>query len=248
MSTNKYFSHKDTLVTTEVFSKPIDIPIVSIAPTEVFFTIVWQINNLCNYHCMYCEVPDRHVDPANYDDSGEKTLEDFQRNWRSIIERSEHLGLKYKIAFTGGEPVLNKAFVPFIKWLRENYHNDIYEMGVTSNGSISVNSYKEMYDYLDWVCLSLHTEYAGIDKFLAKCDTLNQHMKGIVPDKRFHVKRTFHVNFMDEDWLSAGAKKYIADFFDTNGISYSTNAVVYEGRQHKAEPRMLKENKVIFNL
>ena len=92
-----------------------DAKIISLTPIEEVFSITWNLHKRCNNDCMYCgDFLHDQVSPVS-------SLETLQGHWQQIFEKTKHIGRLYKISFTGGEPVINKNFMPFVSWLRENY-------------------------------------------------------------------------------------------------------------------------------
>jgi len=186
--------------------------IIKLEPTIKYFSITWKLHNRCNYDCMYC--------PAKWHDdfSRTKSLDHLKDLWNEIIDQSKHLNLPYKIYFSGGEVTINKSFKPFIKWLRENYNQRLYGIGLTSNGSASKKYYLDLFKGLDWLTFSTHTEHMDTKKFF---DTATELAKVAVIENK-----SFMINIMDEYW----AKDQIILFENIckkNNIFYSKNAINY---------------------
>lgn len=198
MSENKFFDNIDK--------------IIKIEPKIKYFSITWKVHNRCNFDCMYC--------PSRWHDnhSKMKTLEQLKNVWKKIVAKSSGLNLPYKIYFSGGETTINKNFKPFIVWLRNNYKDKIYGLGVTSNGSASDRYYLNLFKDLDWLSFSTHTEHMNADKFFDTAKKLANIAK--------KENKSFHVNIMNEHW----AKDLIKIFEETciiNKINYSINEINY---------------------
>ena len=89
--------------------------IISIKPTEDYFSLNWQIDIRCNYDCMYCS-------PKWHDNSSRvKSMEELQNVWLNVFDKTKNLNLPFNISFTGGELTAIKNFLPFVTWLRDNY-------------------------------------------------------------------------------------------------------------------------------
>jgi len=186
------------------------IPIVKVKPIDKYFTIVWQVDLRCNFDCMYC--------PASFHDlvSQTKTLHELKGAWMKIFHASKDKNLKYKISFTGGEVTVNKDFLPFIKWLHENYNENIFQIGVTTNGSASINYYSKLLNYVDHISFSTHSEFFNEKKFFENIIACH--------DKIKNTQKTIQVNIMEEPWHKQRIETYM-DFFNKNGINYSVNKI-----------------------
>lgn len=160
---------------------------------------------------MYC--------PTKWHDQNSKhhSLETLQHAWSSVYNKSRHLNLKYKLSFTGGEVTSSKHFLPFIKWLRANYANSIHKILVTTNGSATLQYYIELFDYVDNVSFSIHSEHINEQKFfdmIVKLHSLTKNTKFL------------HVNVMNEFWNESRIPSYKRILTD-NQISHSINEVDY---------------------
>lgn len=185
--------------------------IVKIVPSDSYFSFTWMVGTRCNYDCMYC--------PTEFhnDTSTMLTLEQFQQRWSSVYERTQHKNLNYKISFTGGEATINKNFKPFLQWLRQNYGSRIFQIILSSNGSASTKYYQELYQLVDNISFSFHSEHADEQKFFS----MIQELKNTISPSRF-----VHVNIMDEFWNQERIGKY-TQFLNKNKISYSVSQINY---------------------
>jgi hypothetical protein len=160
---------------------------------------------------MYC--PERLHD----NHSENKSLEDLQRYWLKIFEKTSDLNFKYKISFTGGEITVNKNFLPFIIWLKQYYGNRIDKILVTSNGSASFNFYKKLGMQVDNMSFSVHSEHIDETKFFNTIVKLK---------KSLGTKKFLHVNIMNEFWNQERIPIYIK-ICEQNHISYSLSEIDY---------------------
>ena len=173
-----------------------------------------MLGSFCNYDCMYCP-PELHDDTSRPHD-----LETMQIVWRNIYDKTQHLGLKYKISFTGGEVTANKNFLPLVNWLRSTYA-DIAMIVITTNGSASANYYLKLARVVEAISFSTHSEFMIEEEFFDKAVKVNSIM--ISPNK------SFHVNIMDEYWNKEGIKRY-KSILDSYQINYSTNKIDYSNQ------------------
>lgn len=160
---------------------------------------------------MYCS-PEYHNDTDGY-----HTLETLKTVWQNMHSKTKTRGLKYKIAFTGGEPTINKSFLPFVQWIRENYSQYIGKILLTTNGSANLSYYKKLYKYVDNISFSIHSEHIDEKKFFS----LMRDLKNSIDDSKF-----LHVNVMNEFWNADRIKMY-EEFLTSNQISYTVNEINY---------------------
>jgi MoaA/NifB/PqqE/SkfB family radical SAM enzyme len=187
--------------------------IVSVAPTEKYFSLTWKLTNRCNYDCMYCP-PAWH----NNTDNAMHSLSTLQNAWTRILEKTSNLELPYKISFSGGEVTINKNFLPFVTWLKQNYQDKIFSLLLTTNGSASQSYYSKLFESVDNVSFSFHSEHADEQKFF---DTV-LYLKNTIGADKF-----LHVNIMNEFWNQHQIPHYVKLLQD-NQISHSVNEVDYK--------------------
>jgi MoaA/NifB/PqqE/SkfB family radical SAM enzyme len=192
----------------------IDKKIIRIEPTNPTFTVNWNIGLRCNFDCMYC--------PEMYHNITDKdlTLAEFQTHWQKIVEKTQHTKLKYKLTFTGGEVTINKNFLPFLIWLDKNYKEQISECGFTTNGSASKRYYLDAINIsiISFISFSTHSEFFNEKKFF---DTVVD-----VNEKSLSLKKSIHINIMDEFW-NEGKSKIYSDFLTERKINNSINVIYY---------------------
>lgn len=188
--------------------------IIRIDPVEDFFTISWIMHLRCNYDCMYCP-------PARHNDDGSMhSLADLQKYWQQIYDKTRHQNKRYKFSFTGGEVTINRDFLPFVQWLRQNYGEIVDTMGMTTNGSASLNYYRRAFEHLNFISFSTHTEHMDEDRFWATALELSKLA-------REGHKRTFMVNIMQEYWAHDQINRWVG-FCEQNNIYHSVNPVLYQ--------------------
>jgi len=190
------------------------------------FNVTWMLGSRCNYDCMYCP-SDLHDKTSQHHD-----LETLQKAWHQIVDKTQHLGLQYKIAFTGGEVTTNRNFLPLLEWIRSETPN--CEIFLCSNGSASLNYYRRLANAVNGIALSTHSEFIDEKKFFQTALALNKIM--IRPEK------SLHVNIMEEHWNKDRNSLY-ENFCKDHDISYSLNYVDYT---KKIRSDILREGK--YNL
>jgi len=185
--------------------------IISVQPAQEMVILTWTISSRCNYDCMYC--------PPEFHDSTSVTpdLETLQKSWNSFYEKTKHKNLPYKVAVTGGEPTVTKAFLPFMAWLKQQPFG-VKQIVTTTNGSASLLYYKKIAEFVDVLSFSTHSEHFNEQEFFNKVLAVNKIM--IPPQK------IAHVNIMDEWWNQDRVPLYKQWCMD-NHISHSVNRVDY---------------------
>ena len=186
--------------------------IVRVDPVVPVVSMNWMIGSRCNYACSYC--PDELHD----DHSPHPDLEKLKLVWQNFYEKTQHIGLPYKISFTGGEVTANKSFLPLIEFLRQNCY-DIAQLIVSTNGSASTAYYLRLANLVDAISFSTHSEFWDEAKFFDTVIAVNNVM--IRPEK------SCHVNIMDEPWDRPNFARYQA-LLDQHCISYSVNKINFE--------------------
>jgi molybdenum cofactor biosynthesis enzyme MoaA len=183
--------------------------IISVKPVDSYFSLTWQLGTRCNYDCMYC--PTRWHD----DHSQHHSLETLQEAWQRVLTGTQHQNLPYKISFTGGELTTSRSFLPFVTWLRENHGDHIFALLVTTNGSASQAYYQRMFDSVDNITFSVHSEHINETKFFDMILGLHR----TLPQGR-HL----HVNIMDEPWNRDRIPSYQRLLCEA-GVSHSIQAI-----------------------
>lgn len=204
-----------------------NIKIISVEPVEPYFSLSWRLSLRCNYDCMYCS-NDWHDTSSKH-----KSLEELKYIWTTVFEKTKHKNLKYKINFTGGEPTNNKHFISFLKWLRQNFNEHIYQILLTSNGSATYNYYLKLFQFVDNISLSTHSEFFNEKKFFDMICRLQK----TIPKTKF-----LFINIMNEFWNTDRISLY-KKILETNKIQYVVNEINYT---HKI--RLVPVNKGKLNL
>lgn len=183
--------------------------IIKVSPTDDYFSLTWQITRRCNYDCHYC-------DSAWHDTtSALHSLEKLQQAWIEIFTKTKHINLPYKIAFTGGEVTINKNFLPFVSWLRENYSSSIFQLLTTTNGSASYDYYMRMFKHINNITFSIHSEHINEKVFF---DTIIRLKQNLASD------RFLQVAVMNEPW-NYSRIQYYCKLLDQHQISYNVNQI-----------------------
>jgi len=186
--------------------------IIRVDPTTPMISLSWMIGARCNYDCMYCP------EELHNNTSTHPSLEKLKLAWNNLYTKTQYLNLPYKISFTGGEVTANKSFLPLIEYIKNGNFN-IGQLGVTTNGSASLNYYQRLCNLIDVISFSTHSEFFNEAEFFYKVEQLDKIM--IRPEK------SLHVNIMDEYWNQDRIALYQAWLQDRT-ISHSLNRINYD--------------------
>lgn len=162
---------------------------------------------------MYCP-PDRHT---SVNDT--KSLEELKTLWQEIFKKTYQINKPYKISISGGEPTINKNFIPFLEWLTSEYGEYIKVIGVTTNGSASTRYYLKLFSLLNYIAFSTHSEHMQIDRFFESAIALSDHAR--------KNNKSFNVNIMKEFWADKEIAEYVARC-QQHKIYYTFSKVDYE--------------------
>lgn len=116
---------------------------------EDWFLVSWSLSNKCNYRCSYC--PDiLHNGSTGHAEW--KTVSNFVKNFTQP-------GKTICYRLSGGEPTYWKHFIDLAKLVKEQSH----VFSFLTNGSQTIDYYKEISKYTDGMIISYHEEYADLD-------------------------------------------------------------------------------------
>jgi organic radical activating enzyme len=160
---------------------------------------------------MYCPTK-WHSNVNNFYD-----LERLQQTWTSVFDKTANFNLPYKISFTGGELTANKHFLPFLAWLRKEYGEHIFKLLLTTNGSATYKYYLNLFEHVDNISFSTHSEQIDEQAFF---DTVVKLQQNISKDKFLHV------NIMNEFWNDHRIGLY-KQILEENKISFNVNEIDY---------------------
>lgn len=134
--------------------------IIKITQKEKYLYIYWQLTDLCNYRCNYCN-PSLHLGKvAKGIRPGSPTNEEILL----FLDKLENIYLKnfdYKLYcnLSGGEPTLHPLFPTVLERLKK------YQIiSVTTNCSRGISWWKNLSVLPYEVQISLHPEFTKIDK------------------------------------------------------------------------------------
>ena len=115
--------------------------------------VQWMLSNRCNYNCSYCHEMFRMGDRSTI------TTETLLEICKDITYHYDDLGRDVVFEFLGGEPTLQDR-IPEIGRRLSNFPTNIV---LKTNGSASLEWWKNARPVLGGVVISVHREFADID-------------------------------------------------------------------------------------
>lgn len=197
-------------------------------------TVHWMIGKRCNYDCSYC--------PSWLHDSFSSHLpiENIKKTIDNISQWAASNDKKFKIDFTGGEPFVHPNFVDALSHI--NKKNNVYTLGVVTNGSAKLDTYLTASKYLSNMTISLHPEESK--------DTVHDTIRKIIYLNN-NTSMFINVNVM----AVAGKVKdiqNIIDIFYEENVKFTINKIGLADfdleREKKITRKHYNERKKYFNI
>lgn len=168
-----------------------------------------SVTDRCNLRCSYC-MPEEGIEEINHEEI--MTYEEIMR----VIDAVTAMGVN-RIRLTGGEPLLRKGLIDFIKQIRTKYR-DLF-IGITTNGVLLSEMAQQLFEAgVNGINISLDTLDRERYIEFTKRDTLEKVKKGIekalsIPFDKVKINSVLSFESLEEDWLSviALAKEYPVD-------------------------------------
>ncbi len=128
---------------------------------EKWLSIVWQVNDFCNFRCSYCNEGNwggRH--------KHENDIDTILTTLDYIIDLYQQRGYRYfKLFLSGGEPTLWPGLVPTIELFRQKVEYPGSCVGINTNLSRGLKWWKEHVHLFDDVVASYHAEFTRDDRY-----------------------------------------------------------------------------------
>jgi organic radical activating enzyme len=148
----------------------------------------WFLGNLCNYSCSYCP----------------STLHDGSIAWspyEHVVGFGEHLARRCKalgktafVQFTGGEITLYRD----LRKVAEHLHGIGCRIGLISNGSRGLDTWRALREVTDMVVLTYHVEFSPLPRFIEVARLMSERV-------RTHVNVAMHPDRFQECAQAASA-------------------------------------------
>jgi organic radical activating enzyme len=186
-----------------------DNKLVAIWPEDgKFASFTWQVSDVCNYKCTYCN-------PGNYGANHKNTDTDqYIKVLDKLIQNFKKQDYKYfKFFFSGGEPTIWPPLIEICKYIRSTVEHST--IAVNTNLSRSPDWWKKNYVYFDDVVASFHIEGCNQDIYLQNVDFLQYRLNYLACRILMHDKRFQEVVDFSEKlkiFLNNGIIEYAALF------------------------------------
>lgn len=133
--------------------QPIDKP---------YLTILWQVNNWCNFKCSYCNSYSNGGDYKN-NHKVKKSIEIFE----SIITSYQEQGIEnFFLKITGGEPSMWKGTVSVVEKFNQLVPKDKRKVSLNTNLSRELDWWEKYYTLFDIVIGSYHSEFTDTEHYI----------------------------------------------------------------------------------
>ncbi len=143
---------------------------------EKYITITWFVSSQCNYKCFYC---------VDYLNNGVKFPDNYEKPIKFIKQiRNKYPDKIIRLFFMGGEISLWKSFLSFTKEIKKIKNIKII---MISNGSFSVDWIQTNLEYLDFILISYHHQFASKEHFINIGKLINHkgHILLMMPHNKF---------------------------------------------------------------
>ena len=121
---------------------------------------VWQVSNLCNYRCGYCNEGNWKGDRKNL--NTEKVITGLEKIYSYFLSHDYKL---LKMFFSGGEPTYWKPFIDVIKHAKQT-NFDYVKIAVNTNFSTKKDWWEKNWSLFDDVVATYHPEFVDDDKYI----------------------------------------------------------------------------------
>jgi sulfatase maturation enzyme AslB (radical SAM superfamily) len=207
------------------------------------FQVTWDLGRRCNYDCSYC--------PAHRHDnfSPHATLEELKANTSFLFEYIDTY-MQYRdlknasISFTGGEPTVNPHFIPFIKYLKDDFEKTYSkrwsaQFSLTTNGAMSKKMGTAVMENFRHATVSYHSESSQKLKDQVRDRIIQFHNEGPENDFDVSVNVMFHAAHFNEC-------KELCDFLHEKGIKYVPRVIGEEKTSSSAFAHQYTEEQLDY--
>jgi|TARA_R110000744_G_scaffold7122_2_gene24416 organic radical activating enzyme len=128
---------------------------------EPFVNITWQVSNLCNFRCTYCNESNWNGRNLNLD------VEAVKEGLTKLIDYELSQGYtRLKVFFSGGEPCYWKPLVEVMDHILASGMSEV-KFAINTNLSSKMTWWEDNVHYFDDVVASYHPEYVNDDHYLS---------------------------------------------------------------------------------
>jgi organic radical activating enzyme len=127
---------------------------------EPFVNITWQVSNLCNFRCTYCNESNWSGTNLNLD------IEEIKYGLTKVINYELERGYtRLKVFFSGGEPSYWKPIIPVMEHILNSGMKEV-KFAINTNLSNTIAWWEKYHGYFDDVVASYHPEFVNDDHYL----------------------------------------------------------------------------------
>lgn len=133
-------------------------------PDNEQFLVNWMLHDRCTYDCSYCP-------PANKRGKDDWLKITFSKEFvdkleARLIEQGQNKNVI--VHFTGGEPTVWPKFIELVDYINSKG----WSVDITTNGSRSLDWWKENAQKFNHISMSYHSEHVDDDEFMEKAKYL----------------------------------------------------------------------------
>jgi radical SAM protein with 4Fe4S-binding SPASM domain len=158
---------------------------------EELYSLSWQkpelaqieLTSRCNQNCVFCFSGDRVASTGKC-----LSLDD----WKKIIDKLIGIGVR-KIDFTGRENFLYPAFIPLLRWLKQQR----IIISINTNGSVAIDA---SLDFTDLLIFSVHGLRETHDRIVRRKDSFSLVEKNIMKAAEKGVAVAINMTLVKQNW------------------------------------------------
>ena len=194
---------------------------------EKWCSIVWQVNDWCNFRCSYCNEWNWAGRNKNEEPDEIATIVDTLER---IIDQYQAKGYRYfKLFLSGGEPTFWKGLIPVVNTFREKVEWPGSCVGINTNFSKSLDWWKEHHHLFEDIVATYHPEFSKEKQYIEKYQFL-QDKKNYLCSRVMMQKENFQQCIDFSEKLKSECKNYIIEY-----------APVYDEMKPSSEPYHYEE-------
>lgn len=169
-----------------------------------FANIVWQVSDVCNFKCSYCNpgnwgAKNRNLNTDAYIQVLDKIFDHF-------LERG-YTG--FKIFFSGGEPTVWAPLIPICQFIRSKLKRPL--LAINTNLSRPLSWWEENSKYFHDIVASFHVEFTDKRRYLENVEYLQYRVSYLACRMLMHDERFAEVAEM-ADTLRSRLKNCVIEY------------------------------------
>ena len=195
-----------------------------------FVNITWQVSNLCNFRCSYCNESNWNGSNLNLDVNAVKQGLD------KIIDYELSKGYtRLKVFFSGGEPTYWKPLIPVMEHIKNSGME--VKFAINTNLSNPLSWWEKHVHLFDDVVASYHPEFVDIEHYLTVYKFLSDKVNYLCGRMRMHEPKWDEViSFSNRIKSECEEEKlnwrieYVPIFEE---LSFTTRPYFYKNEEHR---------------